>query len=396
MRIAVDTNKAHSRPGNVAARVSAETEDSMELLKASQQWSTRPADERFWTLTDLDAECRRHRDTARTAETDAGSLRTTVDAGEVLLQGKSRSARLTHWAFGQLARRVGAPAEFLRGLKPETAATVLNEKLPHDSAPASMMFHENGSLLCRAITSDKYSRIWNAEITGRLLSLDGWIVPPAYAHAGDPRARPATAADCGSHTRIQPGDMIGPAGLYASAHDMFAFLIHPDRTVKAGERELFRGVMVWNSEVGASSLGALRFALDVVCGNHICWGAANVQEFKLRHIGAVGSRFDREFVAELKEYADESTTELDAVIKRAMSVRIAGDKEAVIDALFGKVNLSRKALSAGFDRAAAVSAYGDPRSPWGMVGGLTELSQETAYADERTAMDRAAGKLLQF
>ena len=39
---------------------------------------------------------------------------------------------------------------------------------------------------------------------------------------------------------------------------------------------------------------------------------------------------------------------------------------------------------------------GDPRTAWGMANGLTRLSQSLPYADERVALDRAAGKVLEM
>ena len=63
--------------------------------------------------------------------------------------------------------------------------------------------------------------------------------------------------------------------------------------------------------------------------------------------------------------------------------------------LFGrKLGLTRTALTAGYDLAEVSGQDGDPRSVWGMVQGLTRFSQTVPYADERTVIDKAAGKLL--
>lgn len=48
--------------------------------------------------------------------------------------------------------------------------------------------------------------------------------------------------------------------LYASNHDMFAFMVAPDRVIDDGSEEgLYRGVIVDNSEVGGGSLGLCSF-----------------------------------------------------------------------------------------------------------------------------------------
>ena len=38
----------------------------------------------------------------------------------------------------------------------------------------------------------------------------------------------------------------------------------------------------------------------------------------------------------------------------------------------------------------------DPRSVWGFVQGMTRHSQTLPYADARTAMDKAAGKVMEM
>lgn len=90
----------------------------MELFQASHQWAIRPADQRFWSLEELHTATHHYAMQARTAtDVPYATLRTQANAGEVMLVGKKDvPAKLTHWAFGQLAARVGAPAGYLRSL----------------------------------------------------------------------------------------------------------------------------------------------------------------------------------------------------------------------------------------------------------------------------------------
>ena len=53
---------------------------------------------------------------------------------ELRIVGKAGSARLTHYAFGQLAGRVGAPASYIRNLPATLAAQNLNYGLANKSA----------------------------------------------------------------------------------------------------------------------------------------------------------------------------------------------------------------------------------------------------------------------
>lgn len=133
------------------------------LFAASKQWATRPADERFETLTDMHTACRGWRDSAATASVRMNTLECRPGPdGNLLIAGPAgAAATLTHWSFGQLANRCSAPAEYLRGLPQELAATNINHGLRAfgNDVEGKILFHRNGSLVARCVTSDAYSRI---------------------------------------------------------------------------------------------------------------------------------------------------------------------------------------------------------------------------------------------
>jgi hypothetical protein len=358
----------------------------MELFHANQQWSTRPADQEFPTVQALFDATKAYADTARERpNVSVNSLRVEAIDGDVQLVGRGGvPARLTHWSFGQLAARVEAPASYLRDLPATLAAQNLNHGLARrvasdQDATANLLFHTNGSLLLRAITSDKYSRVWNYEVAERLLELQasGWT--------------PATP-DVRS---MGEGDRVP---LYASDHDMFAFLMHPDREVReiGNPSGLKRGLIAGNSEVGGGSLWLLRFLYREMCGNHIIWGAEDVSEIRARHVGNVRDTFAK-WQIDIRRYLDESPLAQEAKIAEAQTRKIAGTKEQLLDALFGKrsLGLSRKALEASFD-AVVPDQDGDPLTVWGYAQGVTRYSQTLDYTDERVKIDRAAGKLLEM
>lgn len=353
----------------------------MELFKAHSQWSTRPADERFSSLVELHDVTLAYRNTAGQMTIPVSELRVEKIGEDIQLVGrKNVPAKLTHWAFGQMASRIGAPADYLRCLPPTLACQNISHglaRLEDRDARVNLLFHENGSLLLRAITSDQYARIWNYEVAERLLDLEtkGW--------------RPAIP------TIRQQGD--DKPALYASDHDMFAFITHSSAVIKeAGTTEpLFRGVIVENSEVGAKALKLTRFLYRAICGNFIIWGAQNVLEISVRHVGKARDRWHG-YEAELHNYASTTATADEAKIAAAKRCMIGDSKEQVLDRLFGmrSVGLSRKTLTAGYE-AALLEIDGDPRTIWGMVNGLTRHSQKTQFADERFNIDRAAGRLME-
>ena len=379
------------------------------LFDASKQWATRPADERFWSLAEMNQVCAAYRQSAAEATVRMNDLHITPQSDDLHLVGNERSAKLTHWSFGQLCNRVGAPAGYLRTLTPILASNALSyglKRLGTDGAECKALFHANGSLVCRAFTSDAYARIWNCDVTKRLLDLGdtGWRVPPARpARDNQSGSRPATEADVLSRGKdfwgtVKVGDMIAPAGLYANDHDMFAFLVNENVVIDDGSPGgLARGFFVSNSEVGAAAFKITRFLYRNVCGNHIVWDAKDVQELRIVHTGANDRRFGWKLQAELRQYAAESQAGDVARIESAKRCVLGATKDEVLDSLFGKKVLPRKTLDLAYDRAIeqeATTRSGSPHTAWGFAQGVTELSQETPYADERVSLDRAAGKVL--
>jgi hypothetical protein len=360
----------------------------MQLYQASHQWATRPADERFSSLEAMHAAALASRDSSREKDTEWASLRAEAVGSDLFLVGKGGvGAKIAHYAFGQLANRIGAPAAYLRQLPATLAAQNLNYGLKEKvSGLASLLFHLNTgetgtALTLRAATSEKYTRIWNHEVIARLIEL---------------------SARC----RLQPGrTTMGGAGnpegldldgvpsraLYASDHDMFAFLMSEQLVQDPVGQSLFRGIIVANSEVGDRALSVLGFWFREVCWNHIIWGAEKLTEVKLVHVGEIGKKWvDAQLV--IRRYLDASTDQ-ESVRFQQLTARIAATKEEVLDTLFGKRLASYTALEASYD-AVVPEEDGDPRSVWGIAQGITRHSQKTPYADERFALDRAAGKLL--
>lgn len=384
----------------------------MELFEASRQWATRPEDERFESLQALYDATKGYANTARENVVPVSIIRADVDRGDVVLTGKAGNpATFTHWSFGQLCQRVGAPAGYLRDLPATLAVQNLNHGLANygDKAEtASLLFHSNGHLLLRAFTSEKYARIWNWEVAERLLNLQtmGWepARPDKRFDGGNPEecqvcygtGKTITATTSNGRCKTCRGTGRAFPALYASDHDMFAFIRNRTAVIRepGNPDGLQRGVIVENSEVGASALKLTRFLYREMCGNNIIWGASKMLEISVRHVGDARHRWQG-YQAELRRYLDSSASGDEAKIVSAKTCKIGDTKEQVLDRLFGirSIGLSRKVLEAGYE-ATKPEQDGDPKTVWGMVQGLTRYSQLSGYTDKRTEIDRAAGKLL--
>lgn len=182
---------------------------------------------------------------------------------------------------------------------------------------------------------------------------------------------------------------------------MFCFLVDNERRIfeRGPGGGLGRGFFVWNSEVGAASFGIMTFLYEYICGNHRVWGASGVAELRLRHVGNADERAFRDMSFELRKYADSSATELEAQIQSARDFSLGGTKEEVLDKVFGLrlPQLSRKRIAeAQLVAETREDWYGSPRSAWGLAGGITEIARDLPFADERVALDRAAGKVMQL
>lgn len=384
---------------------------SSNLMAAHSQWANRPADERFWTLGEMQTATGAARELSSTSRMPLANLDTVVVGDEVALRNRSagRNARISHYAFGQLCGIAGAPASYLRTLPAEVAAPALSTGLARrartDESVKDLLFQRNGGVTLRAALSAKYDRVWDADVADMLSRLDGWRAPAGLVPWGgkyDGPTRAATAEDIlPGQINIRIGDTIAPSGLYASDHDMFAFLVAPDRLVEDGSGgALMRGIFVRNSEVGDAALSVTFFLMQAVCGNHIVWNATGVHEIRLAHIGKdTLGRASRRFAMQLRDYANAADSEA-GIIRQARTRVLGQSKAECLEALFKyakghSLPLSRERISAALTVAEEHEAwYGNPRTLWAAVAGLTHASQESRFADDRNATDRAAGKLL--
>ena len=104
--------------------------------RVSSEWFSRPADQRFLSLSDLhrSVKARADRSRARTLESRDVRVEARRDDGDrlsLILPGEPEPVAPTHWSFGQLASLVGAPAGYLRQLPAAVAGINLQYGLSH-------------------------------------------------------------------------------------------------------------------------------------------------------------------------------------------------------------------------------------------------------------------------
>lgn len=367
-------------------------------MTASNQWATRPADQRFETLAALRDSVNARRMRSRAQDAVVKRCVITAEGDEIFVNGETTKAKPSHWAFGQLSTTLGAPAGYLRGIPAPLAAQCLMHGVGQmDEGALKFMSlapeNDGDARILQAVTSPSYGRIWDADVAdcaGRIVEKTGgrFFNPKAYVSGG-------------GTNRL--GGEVKPSGLYASDRDIFIFMIDGGSRLDVGPRaQLNRGFFMWNSEVGARTFGLTTFLFNEVCGNHIVWGAQDVNTFVVRHSKGGPYRFDSEALPRLLAYADASAKPLEGAIRAAMDFDIRKDYgggkltfENVKDFIGNKVKGAkftqveiREAI------AAAEREEGQCETLWDLSQGLTAYARGFEFLDARTDLETRAGKLL--
>ena len=373
------------------------------ITTAQSEYYKRPADERYPTVQALvdAAEYDRTHSAERVynlrdleavtidvpADRAARDLAGIASTTELRLQSPTGSATLTHYAFGQLARTIGAPASYLRTLPPELAAANLNHGL-HDAAPvgttANLLVKANGGTpIIRACTSETYGRVWDGQLFGETLRHfnpdTGYTLPPTWDGK--------------------------PAGAYRGDRDSFLILINGGSIVldpslsnarvtsPAPGDGMYRGIMLRNSEVGHCSITIETVLYRYICGNHCLWGAMIDRTFRRRHVGA---KITRDTMAELNtlawKWTRRAASDDERIIRGLIDHEIAHTKDAVIDEL-KKMGATKEQATEAY-ATCEIKEQASPRSFWGLAQGITRNSQESGYQDERLQLDQLAAAVL--
>lgn len=371
------------------------------IATAQSEYYRRPADERFDTLTSMIEASEQDRQMSHEAIYNLRDLRATTPKisqldtsaapGTLMLESPKGVANFTHYSFGQLARTIGAPASYLRALPPAIAADCINHGL-QDAAPvgttANLLIRDDQTQpfpVVRACTSETYGRLWDARLYGELARHFGdgiqsnggsWQTPPAW-----------------------PGSL--PSGQYRGDRDSFVIRIDggsivndPSHATGSGDSgQMFRGIMVRNSEVGHCSISIDCVLYRYICGNHMLWGAIMDRQFRRRH---VGNKITRDTMRELADMAynfnRRSASTDEAIIRALIDHQLAHTKEAVVDEL-RKMGATKEQATEAYETCEQKESA-SPRSFWGVAQGLTRNSQVSGWQDDRLALDTLASQVL--
>ncbi len=107
--------------------------------RVSSEWFSRPADERYLSLSELADSVRDRAERSRTRVVESALIHVEANRSDperlaLILPGTDTPIAPTHWSFGQLASLVGAPAAYLRQLPAPLAAINLQYGLTSNRA----------------------------------------------------------------------------------------------------------------------------------------------------------------------------------------------------------------------------------------------------------------------
>lgn len=334
------------------------------LYTASAQWATRPADERFNTLDDMATYLRERKEKSAVAPVKEYSFE--AQGNELLLGGM----RMSNWAFDQL-HRVQVPVDFIRRLPAQNAAADLNYIVSNSDSRMPPNVLSYNKKLIRAFTGSKYQLLWDDQVINWVQDITKggkWYRPKAL----DEKTK-------------------GPSGLYAGDRDIFVFMVNGGKTLDDDSPEgLGRGIFVWNTEVYGRTFGFQSFLFRRICGNHIVWDASEISGFSMRHFGQNFTDTARKALSEFAVKYMESAPIEQKAINAARKKVFAGTKSELAENLakFGIRTLVTKAVDGILTEGEQEMTF------WNVMNALTATSQRSEYADARTTIDTAAGKIL--
>ena len=366
--------------------------------RVSSEWFNRPDDERYLSLDDLwgSVKGRSERSQTRVVETADIRVEAGRDNGERLMLALPRAQELvapTHWAFGQLASIVGAPASYLRQLPAPLAAINLQYGLStHRAEQIKTLETADGRVELRAVTGPDYGRIHDHELVEAVQRIAG-------NGTGDTRWKVPGVLDWSTGV-YNPDVEISrdTTTLYASDRDVFLFLVDDKNPIEAGKLAdgspdlFFRGFYCWNSEVGAKTLGMASFYLRAVCQNRNLWGVEDFQEITIRHSKYAANRFAHEAAPALTRFANSSPMPFINGMKAARQQIVARTDEDRSD--FLRKRGFSKAEAGKIIDAVLVEEGRPPESVFDFVQGITRLARDKPHQDARLDLEGRAKKLL--
>lgn len=334
------------------------------LLETTRPWSVRPADAQYHSLDQLTESIQHRKSLYRELEqVPVHRLKPTTNGDDnmVLEMPSGLQLGMTHWSFDQLCKLGKAPTEYMRRIPTFLACMCVQTGLVQadDDQQAKVLFSTGLEPQLHALTSTGYGRVWDSDVLDALTQNldDDWSVDHA------------TLSD----------------------RDMYMFLINKSHPVDIDGKALYRGFYLWNSEVGASTLGIAPYlSLD---DTHILWGGNVMEQLRIRHTVFAPERFMHEAKSILRTMSDASESPILHMVDDAKRTTLAKNSTELSTFLTGKPGFSK---SVAKELVAHAETIGEPTCLWTVVRAGSELAKRITYTDERLSYEGQVSDLLSW
>jgi hypothetical protein len=366
----------------------------------SAQWAMRPDDQRFLDLTSLRDQ------TAQWAAESAAKCAMPKDLfvthdpsaeNGLVFRMNDEELATSHFAFGQVARMAGAPANYLRGLPAPLAAINLNYGLKaREQKDQSFYIRETGEAkIMRGVTSPQYGRIFDHEVADAVMKIAG-------NGTGDTRWKVPGCIDWSNAHGVAYNPNVDitkeNTTLYASDRDVFLFLVDDMNPIEVGKLAsgdpdlMFRGFYVWNSEVGQRTFGLATMYLRGVCQNRNLWGVEGFSEIVFPHTRLAPTKFAEQAGPALLSFTNSATDKVVNGVKAAKAAKVSVTDEERIEFLakFGFSEKQARELIA----TAELEEGRKPENVWDHAQAVSAKARKEQFQENRLQLEAIAGKML--
>lgn len=372
----------------------------MELMAASNQWATRPNDERFTSLTEMKA----HFDSLEPKTVSKPVNIATLEAvtqsdkpGSLYLVGPSGNPfAMTDYAFSQLTKKISISTDLLqrqgrdgRGdLAAQNLTWALHNVENDDDARMQVVLRatedDTAKAQAQAFLSKTYNRISNKSVIDALHGRFGSGVPSDGGDFVVPGIRKVALTEVTKRNTT----------LFASNRDCFVFLADEKHRIEVPNRRngetglLSRGFFVWNSEVGDNTFGVSKFYFDEVCENRIVWGAQGVSTMKFKHTKNVTDKFVTELAPFLLEFTNAAASKEQELITLAQSTKVEKMPE-----LFQRFDIGPRTFK-DINNVHISEEARPMETLWDAQVGITAFAKANPFNNERVKLEAIGGKIL--
>lgn len=317
-------------------------------------------------------------------EPTENALRVKVRTGDMGLEG---SGTLNHTSAQQLASMAGGGFGVLNQLSPETASLAYNELIKakgvNNKGYRINALTTPDTVQIRSFYSDRYQRVSDMDTAKHFRSLaSNYGYEPAGTFAGKRGGLPPLRPDY--------------SGLYVGEHDIFGFLANESAPVETrNDSALYSAIIFGNSECKTSTIYWMHVYYEFICGNMQLWNVGYTNEARQKHVGDPHQVLHRATEAFQKAEADQ-ISHRDVVYQKVKATQrkaFADTRKKAQKKLEGYLNKRR--ASDALDFIDHPRAYPEnPLSVYGVGQAVTLYSQTFRNADERLAIDRIGGQIL--